>query len=492
MLVSTVKHIVALCSRWAWAVIALAILVTSGSAYYAATHFAITTDINKLIAPDLGWRQRERAYEKTFPGPFNSILAVVDARTPELAAGATAVLAKRLAEQPKLFHGVNLLDGDPFFAKNGLLFQSEADVARTTEGLGRAAPIVAALAGDPTLRGLTRGLSFGLLGVQSKRITLDDLSRVMTMSADTIDHVLTGERGEFSWRTLMSGSAPAPRELRHFIDIRPVLDYSALQPGLVATDAIRAAVSDLKLASDYGARVRLTGPVAMADDEFGTVQEGALANGVATLVVVLIILWLALRSGRIILAVFLNLVVGLTVTAALGLMMVGALNLISVAFAVLFVGLGVDFGIQFAVRYRAERYEDGDLKTALSATAEKIGAPLTLAAAAVAAGFLSFFPTDYKGVSELGQIAGVGMLIAYLTSVTVLPALLTLLRPPGEPEPIGYRVLAPVDRFLERHRIAVIGGTALVAIAGLPLLYYLTFDFNPINLRSPKVESVAT
>src|SRR5690606_13034030 len=108
------------------------------------------------------------------------------------------------------------------------------------------------------------------------------------------------------------------------------------------------------------------------------------------------------------------------------------------------------------------------------------------------AGFLSFFPTEYKGVSELGQIAGAGMLIAYFTSITVLPALLTLLKPPGEPEPIGYRALAPIDRFLERYRIAVVGGTGLVALAGLPLLAYLTFDFNPINLRSPKVESVAT
>ena len=139
--------------------------------------------------------------------------------------------------------------------------------------------------------------------------------------------------------------------------------------------------------------------------------------------------------------------------------MVGALNLISVAFAVLFVGLGVDFGIQFAVRYRSERFKHGDLYSALGSTAEKVGAPLTLAAAAVAAGFLSFFPTDYKGVSELGQIAGIGMLLAYVTSITVLPALLTILHPPGEEEPIGYRVLAPVDRFLERHRIPVIAGT---------------------------------
>ena len=102
--------------------------------------------------------------------------------------------------------------------------------------------------------------------------------------------------------------------------------------------------------------MRLTGPVAMADEEFATIKEGAVRNGVITVAIVLFILWLALRSGKLILAVFVNLFVGLAMTAALGLMMVGALNLISVYFAVLFVGIGVDFGIQFSVRYRAERH----------------------------------------------------------------------------------------------------------------------------------------
>src|SRR4029434_9255045 len=157
----------------------------------------------------------------------------------------------------------------------------------------------------------------------------------------------------------------------------------------------------------------MTGAVPMADEEFATVREGALENAIATILIVLVILWLALKSGRLIVAVFVTLFVGLALTAALGLMMVGALNLISIAFAVLFVGLGVDFAIQFAVRYRSERHEVDNLAESLRHTALKIGAPLTLAAAAVAAGFLSFFPTDYKGVSELGQIAGVGMLVAY-------------------------------------------------------------------------------
>jgi hopanoid biosynthesis associated RND transporter like protein HpnN len=208
--------------------------------------------------------------------------------------------------------------------------------------------------------------------------------------------------------------------------------------------------------------------------------------------VVLFILWVALHSSKIIAAVFANLFIGLSITTALGLMMVHSLNLLSIAFAVLFVGLGVDFGIQFSVRYRSERFKSNDLQIALEKAAEYSAIPLSLAAMATASGFLSFLPTDYKGVSELGQIAGLGMLVAFFSSITVLPALLSLLNPPGEKEPVGYAFLAPLDQFLERHRVIIVVGTLLIAAAGLPLLYFLRFDFNPINLRNPNVESIAT
>src|SRR5262249_18650327 len=141
---------------------------------------------------------------------------------------------------------------------------------------------------------------------------------------------------------------------------------------------------------------------------------------------------------------------------------------------------------------RAERHDEPKLHSALSQAATKIGVPLTLAAAAVAAGFLSFLPTDYRGVSELGLIAGVGMLIADVTSITLLPALLPLLNPPGERETIGYSALAPVDWFLQEYRVPVIVGTLAVAVLGAPLLYFLTFDFDPIHLRSSQTESIST
>jgi hopanoid biosynthesis associated RND transporter like protein HpnN len=279
---------------------------------------------------------------------------------------------------------------------------------------------------------------------------------------------------------------------RAFIEFKPILDYQSLQPGKDASDAIRQAAVDLDFAGKYRARVRLTGPVTIANEEFATVQEGAVVNGIGTVVVVLFILWMALHSGKIIFAVFVNLFIGLSITTAVGLMMAGSLNLLSIAFAVLFVGLGVDFGIQFSVRYRSERFKNDDLSQALEEAARRSAVPLSLAAMATAAGFLCFMPTDYKGISELGEIAGAGMLIAFLSSITVLPALLKLLNPPGESEPVGYAFLAPVDHFLEKHRVLIIVGTLVVAVAGLPLLYFMKFDFNPMNLRDPKAESIAT
>ena len=494
MLRHAIVSLVVRCTRHAWVTVIAATLLGVISGIYAAQHFAINTDINKLISPELGWRQREIAFEQAFPQHLRSILVVVEAPTAELTSQATAALVDRLNTNKALFKSIAQPGGGEFFRKNGLLFLPLAETERVAGQLVQAEPLIAQLATDPSLRGLIEVLQMGLTGVEMEKITLDALLRPLTVTADTVDAVMANKPVNFSWHELLNPTSPddAHNSKRAFIDIQPKLDFTALEPGKEATDAIRQAVTDLKLPTDYSARVRLTGPVPIADEEFATVQEGMVVNGIATVVIVLVILWLALKSGRIILAVFVNLIIGLAITAALGFLIVGPLNLISIAFAVLFVGLGVDFGIQYSVRYRADRFAVDDLKLALVHAARNAGAPLTLAAAATAAGFLSFLPTDYRGVSELGQIAGMGMLVAYLTSITLLPALLKLLNPKGEPEPLGFSFLAPVDKFMEDHRIAIIVGVAIVSLGGLPLLYYLQFDFNPINLRSPKVELIAT
>jgi hopanoid biosynthesis associated RND transporter like protein HpnN len=469
----------------------IGVILAVAAGVYTAENFGINTDINRLISPDLDWRKRDIAFDHAFDQE-RLILAVVDAPTAEFAGAATAALTQKLSLNNKDFDNVLRLGGGEFFDKNGLLFLPKDDVGRLTSQFASAAPLVEIMAGDPSLRGLTGALETALAGLKRGQFTLDGTARPFSMIAQTVENILKTGSGTFSWRELVSDQPLTDSDKRGFIQIKPVLDFKALEPGKTATDSIRQAAVDLNLASDYGARVRLTGPVPIANEEFATVQEGAVVNGIGTLLVVLLILWMALHSAKIILAVTLTLFVGLSITTAIGLMMVGSLNLLSIAFAVLFVGLGVDFGIQFSVRYRSERYKSQDLSLALAKAAEYSAKPLSLAALATAAGFLSFLPTDYKGVSELGEIAGAGMMIAFLASITVLPAFLKLFNPAGEKEPLGYAFLAPVDHFLETHRIGVVGGTIAIAVAGLPLLYFLQFDFNPINLRNPKVESIAT
>jgi hopanoid biosynthesis associated RND transporter like protein HpnN len=181
----------------------------------------------------------------------------------------------------------------------------------------------------------------------------------------------------------------------------------------------------------------------------------------------------------------------MAMTAALGLWLLGALNLISVAFFVLFAGLAIDFGIQFSVRYRAERHETGRLDSALSGAAHKAGWSLALAAAATAIGFCSFLPTGYRGLSELGEVAGPGMIIAFVTSITILPALLRVLDPPVEPQEMAFAALAPVDRFLHRNRYYVLYGTLATVCLASPLLLFLRFDFNTLHLQNPNSPPVA-
>ncbi len=487
-----ISRVVGSCARHAWLVLAAAAVAGVLASVYAARHIAIDTNTATLISPDLPWRQREIDFAKTFPQRVAVIAVVVDGTSPEVAEQATAALAKRLAEKSGAILGLRRPDGGPFFNKAGLLFAPKDEVARTTQQMIAAQPLLGTLASDPTLRGVMDALSLVLEGVRRDQVKLADLSRPLAAFAAAMDAVNAGKVPDFSWRTLIMGRAADPRELRRFILVQPALDFGALQPGARAVAAIRDAVRETGFAADPRVRVRLTGPVPLADEEFATLAEGAGLNALVTLLVVVLLLWLALRSGRLILAILLSLAVGMALTAAFGAFVYGAFNLISVAFAVLFIGLGVDFGIQFCICYRAKRFLHDDLQLALREAGAEVGVPLALAGASTAAGFYAFLPTEYRGVSELGAIAGTGMVIAFLTSVTLLPALLALLRPGGERAAVGYAAFAPLDRFLHRRRIGVLIAAGVLAVGSLALLPQLRFDFNPLNLRSAHAESVAT
>jgi hopanoid biosynthesis associated RND transporter like protein HpnN len=488
----SVVNLVEWCRRHAVPLVLGALVLTGLFGFYAATTIGMDTNTDHLLSDKLPWRQREIKFDALFPQNSDTLAVVVDGATPGLAEKATATLTRWMTQHPELYRSVRRPDGGPFFDRNGLLYLKTDELQSLSDQLVAAQPLLGTLAADPSLRGLFNALGLALEGVQHGETDLTDLDKPLAAVADATEAVVQGHTRPFPWDSLLTGKDPSPQELRRFILVQPVLDYSDLQPGRRASQAIRDVARELGFVPDEGVRVRLTGSVALSDEEFASVAQGAgLATGLS-FVLVCLILFLAVRSFRVIAAILGTLLVGLVWSAAFAAATVGTLNLLSVAFAVLFVGIAVDFSIQFCIRYRDERYRAGDFTQALRRTARRIGGPLLLAAASTAVGFYAFLPTAYRGVSELGLIAGSSMLIAILLNLTLLPALLTLLRPGGERAPVGFGWASPMDRLLLRRRGLALGIAGLVALACLALAPKLRFDFNPLSLKDPHTESMAT
>ncbi|WP_158808832.1 MMPL family transporter [Beijerinckia sp. L45] len=494
-----VVAIVMASARYRWLVLAVALALTVVSGWYVVGRFmdpndsAINTNTDDFIDASVPWRQDEIAYDKAFPNQADSLIVVIDGKTPEAASAAASALNDKLQNHPDIFKSVVQPDGGPFFAKNGLLFLPTPDLRKTVGELQQARPVLGIMSSDPSLRGLMDGFEYISRGVRANKGTLDSYDRPIASMNQALENILADKPAFFSLQNLFGNDEkPSSRQTRKFIQISPVLDYSAVEPGAVPTDFVRKAAADLHLDPDHGVTVRMTGQVPIADAEFSTVLDGFGFNGLLMIVAVVAIVYAALKSFKIVGAVFAAVLVGLVVTFAAGLLLVHQLNVLSIAFAVLFIGIGVDFGIQFSVRYKAERFDHPDFTDALHMAASKVGRPLALAALATMAGFYAFLPTDYRGVRDLGEIAGTGMLIAFFCAITILPALLAVIRPPAEREAVGYKFLGPVDDFIERHRFIIIFGTLAVAAMGAPLLTHLSFDFNPLNLDNQKTEAIST
>src|SRR6516225_3674452 len=190
MLKSAIVCITDICTRHPWYVIALALALSAFSAGYSERHFAIETDVNELISPDLPWAQRVKDFLKAFPQ--REIFVVVDAPTPELVEQAANLLERTLEANPELFPSVLQPQGGSFFERNGLLYLPIEEVKKAADGLTRARSLIETLAADPSLRGTLDALSLGLVGVQRKEVTLDDMAHTQTMAAETVEAILAG------------------------------------------------------------------------------------------------------------------------------------------------------------------------------------------------------------------------------------------------------------------------------------------------------------
>lgn len=478
--------------RRPWMVLAMLALVSAGALWLTMTRFVLDSDVTKLFPPNLPWRVAETTMERAFPQRLDLIVIVLDGPDAASSDRAAGALASALQARPQLFRTVRQPNGGPFWARSGLLYLDQAEVQSVTEKLVDAQGLLGPLAEDPSLRGVGRLLGLIAEGIRSSEAKPDQIAAPLNAFANAAEAAAQGRVIAPDWGVMMTGRPARPLELRRLILVQPSLNYEQLSAGAAATEVIRSEAARLGIDEAHGLRIRLTGSVPMADEEFATVSEGAVENAVLSFVLVAILLWMALHSWKLIWPLLVLVVAGLIWTSGWGILAVGSFNPLSIAFAVLFIGIGVDFGIQYAVQYRAERAQIHALLPALEQAARTAGPGMTLAALAVTFSFLAFLPTDYRGVAELGLIAGGGMVIGWFLAMTLLPALMVLARPDSEAREVGYPVLRPVDEWLSRHARATGIFALVLSLACIGSLYWLRFDTNPINLRDPAAESVAT
>ncbi len=488
----TLVGLVDFCRRHAASVVVAALLLSVFSGVYAASHLGVSTDTDEMFAKSLPWRQRALAFSAEFPQFTDLLVAVIDAKEPEEAETTAAGLAAALATDLAHFRAVSRPDASPYLKKQGLLFLSRKQLEKLLDRTIDAQPFLGQLAKDPSARGLFGAMALMGQGLQQGEVDLKPYDNALAGFSRTIGSALDGHPQPLSWARLLGGGVADLGGPYKFVLAQPVVNTGALQPGGAATAAIRAAAAQLPFVNAGDARVRITGNVALADEEFASVAEGTVAGLGGSVVLISLWLFLAVRSWRLIVPILATLLLGLMLTLLFAAAAVGTLNLVSVGFGILFVGIAVDFAIQFCVRYRELRREFPDPAQAINETGRRVGGQILVAAAATAAGFLAFVPTDFRGVAELGLIAGVGMMVAFICTVTFLPALLTMFRPHEEPAEVGFRWAAPLDGVVRRRRYPLLSAFLVVAVLGAVLVPRLNFDANPLHTKNPNTEAMRT
>jgi len=471
-----------------WLVSAISVLAAVLCVSFAVHYLSINTDPVAMLDEELPFRQVQDRFRSEFPGLNQNLLLVIEAPTPEQAYVAARSLHQALAERRELFPHVFWPGASEFLSRNGLLLLPVDEVDALGDRLSQAQPLLAELSRNTNLAELFAMLE--LAQRQDRAAGSPYFARVHAVLAETLNAVADGAVKPMSWQRLMAGEAAA--NARELLLVEPVLDFQRVMAGraaMVAIDDIRT-----ELGLDGGdTRLRVTGNVALAHEELESSLTGAERAGLMALAVVVVFMGIGLRSARLVGIALASLFCGFALTLGFATLAVGEINLISIAFTVLYIGLGVNYAIHFLLRYREQLASGLSREAAISACGVRLWGALGLSALTTALGFLAFVPTAYTGVAELGLIASGAMVITLLVTYTFLPALLSIVPAPRNVPANAASVVPPA--LLEtplRYRWHIAFSVGIVAVAAALLGSRVTFDEDPLNLRDQRSESVST
>lgn len=473
-----------------WLTIALAFGLSCISGLYALETVQINSDDSALISQTEPFRQHYQSYIDAFPQFDETALIVITSDSIDLADEGVEKLTAALEQREDLIETIYSPSADPFFEDHAFLYLDMADLEEVIEGLAEAQPALTALSEDPSLRGLFSQFELSVSELDQGEELPAGFVRMADRVSDITEGLVAGQDRKISWADEFLGEDDDKIYRIIVVQGRKNFDQAISTEFLI--DEIRRMGSELGLTESEGIQLRLTGMVPLAHDELVTLQSGLWVAGLISTFLLTLILGFGVRSLRIIVSTLVTLAASITWATAWAMLSVGEFNIISAAFAVLMIGLGVDFAIHIGLRYEEECRLDQAPLPALRRAAESVGGSVSLCAVTSAVGFLSFIPTPFPGLAALGIIAGGGMFISLFASFTLFPAVLAVMRAPTRQHVDSSPLLSRLNPLIDRHSTSIFVVAVLVGLVALGISTQMRFDFNTLSMRDPTSESIVT
>ncbi|MCZ6458341.1 MAG: MMPL family transporter, partial [Gammaproteobacteria bacterium] len=450
----------------------------------AVSQFQINSDLSQLIHQEAGWREDFEAYKEKFPDLVDPAIVVVSGASFMAVENAARRLEASIAAREEYFRAVYSPQNDPFFRRHALLYLPLDDLYDMTDRLAQAQPMLTAVSEDPSLRSILKLLREGVANGETDAAGFATTVRLLTQSAQAHS---AGEDSTIRWTDeFFSGQDTWHR----LILLKGQRNFSATLPNAAVMQELRLIIDAMDFPAEIS--VGITGEVALSHEEIEAAMAGVQLAGWVAVVLLFAILFLGVRSLKIIAATFAMLVIGIIWTSAYAMLAVGEYNTLSIIFLVMFFGLGVDFAIHFSLRYQeAVNVSDDAAVQALQDSAGSVGGAIVICTVTTALGFLGFWPTDYQGLADLGVISAGGMLVAAFLTFTFLPAFYAAvgsIRPHVIDIPTSDRLVG----WLIRRRVGVIAAIAIAALGAIFSASQAKFDYSVLALKDPDAQSMRT
>lgn len=472
--------------RYAWLLVISTLLLSSLSLYYVKDHLGVNNNSAEMLSPDLPFQKDTKRFDTAFPQNADTIIFIVEAATPEETAIASKQLLNSLKNSSHYFESSYIPEDNAFFRQQALLYLSPEELEKLASNLTDAQPFIGYLTQNYSLTGLFTILTQAL--EQQDSVISQSLPALLNSINQAIINTIRNQSYHVSWQTILNPSKLA-NKTRRIVIAKPKRDFHSMMPAAAAVKKAREITAQLS-ANMANLKIGITGDVVLQHEELESIGDGAVLSGIGSFILVFLILFRCFHSFKLLFATIITLLIGLSLTAGFAAIAIGHLNVISISFAALYIGLGVDFAIHVCLHYREGIAQKHSHFIAIKKALHSVGFSLFLCALTTSIAFFAFVPTDYKGVSELGLISGVSMFISLGLSLVFLPALLSLLNLKKAHAFENSNQTSWIKTVPLRYKKTIRSISILLAIACLFAIPYITFDSNPVDMRNPNSPSV--